>query len=61
MKGFVDVCAGKMTIGEIVNNIIHYIAKSPKRLIIDIRRRDGKNGGYFTTIYLTVKDFNEKC
>jgi hypothetical protein len=61
MKGMVDVCQGKMTIGEVINNLIHYMAKSPKKLVIEINRREGKNGGYYTTFYITIKDFNTKC
>ena len=58
MKGMVDVCGGKLKIGEVIQEIIHYMAKSPSRLIIDIQR---KKGGYKTTLWITQKDFLEKC
>jgi len=54
----VDVCGGKMTLREVVMEIIHYMMKSPKRLVIDIRR---KESGYHTTIYLGKRDFKNKC
>ena len=58
MKNMVDVCAGKMTIQEVTRELIHYMLKSPQRLVIDIKR---KKGGYRTTIYIPLKDFKETC
>lgn len=58
MKNMVDVCAGKMTIREVQREIYHYMLKSPKRLIVDIKR---KMGGYYTTLYITEKDFKRRC
>ena len=58
MFKMVDVCAGKMKIGEVLQEIIHYMAKSPERLIIDIQL--GKDG-YQTTLWITKKDFRNKC
>ena len=54
----VDVAGGKMSLKEVVREIIHYMKKSPSRLIIDIQR---KKGGYKTTLWITQKDFLEKC
>ena len=58
MKGMVDVVGGKMKIGEVLQEIIHYMAKSPKRLVIDIRLEED---GYRTTIWIDRPTFKSKC
>jgi len=58
MLNMVDVAGGKMSLKEVVEEIIHYMKKSPSRLIIDIQL---KKGGYKTTLWITQKDFLEKC
>ena len=58
MKGMVDVCGGKMKVGEVIQEIVHYMFKSPKRLVVDIQL---KKDGYRTTIYITQEDFDTKC
>jgi len=60
-RGLVDCCGGKMTLKQVNQEIIHYMTQYPvKRLIVDIKREEpteGKEGGYYTTIYLSKKDF----
>jgi hypothetical protein len=58
MKGMVDVCGGKMKIGEVIQEIYNYMLKSPKRLVVDIKRR---KKGYYTKIYIPQSDFDKKC
>jgi len=50
----VDVCGGKMTLREVIREIEYYMLRSPEKLIIKIIR---KPGGYYTTLYITEKDF----
>lgn len=55
MKGMVDVCAGKMTLGDVSQEIRHYFTvKSPSRMVVDIVRR---KDGYHTVIWIPEKDF----
>jgi len=60
-KGLVDITGGKMTLKQVNREIIHYMTQYPiKRLIVDIKKEEpteGKEGGYYTTIYLSKKDF----
>lgn len=57
MKGMIDVCGGKITLETIIKEIkYHLLASSPKRLIVDIKR---KKGGYYSIIYVN-KDGGEK-
>lgn len=58
MKNMVDVCVGKMSICQLVGEVEYYMRKSPNRLVVDIKK---KKGGYYTAIYMTIKDFKEKC
>ena len=63
MKDMIDVCCGRMSLKSVNREIIHYMTQYPtiKRLVVDIKRqkpRYGKEGGYYTTIYMTKKDFN---
>jgi len=62
MFKMVDVCGGKMTLKEVEREIHNYMLKSPSRLIVDIRlREDVKKKGYYTTLWITRKDFKNKC
>lgn len=58
----VDVCGGKMTLREVIREIEYYMLRSPEKLIIKIIRQ---KGGYYTTLYITEKDFkgggNQSC
>ena len=56
MFKMVDICGGKMTLGDINKEIIHYMQRSPKRLIVDIKR---KKNGYHATLWISKKDFEK--
>lgn len=58
MKSMVDVVGGKMTIREINREVVHYMLKSPKRLMVKAVKRDDK---YFTTIWIDRETFIKKC
>ena len=58
MENMVDVCAGKMTLDDVVREIKRYMLKSPGRMMVDIRR---KEDGYYTIIWIPKKDFEKKC
>jgi len=60
LEEYVDVCAGKMTLEEVGKEIIHYMLKSPENMIVTIERNDEVKG-YYSTIYISKKDFEEKC
>jgi hypothetical protein len=60
LEKLVDVCVGKMTLKEINNELLYYMRKSPELLIITIEGSE-IDGRYYSTVYLTPKDFNEKC
>jgi len=56
-RGYVDVAGGKMTLEEVKREIFFYMYhKSPKRLIVDIKR---KKGGYFVKLWMWEKDFQK--
>ena len=56
----VDVCGGPMlTIEELHREIDHYINKSPEMLVVKLIKRG--DAGYQFTIYMSKKDFEEKC
>ena len=58
LKGYTDICSGKMTLKQVNQEIIHYMCyKFPTRLIVDIQRREG---GYYTQIWMPIKDFNRR-
>ena len=62
MFKLVDVCVGKMTLAEVEREIVHYMMKSPKRLIVDIKlRTDVPEKGYHTSIWIDKKTFKKKC
>jgi hypothetical protein len=54
----VDVCGGKLTLREVTDEILNYMRKSPKRLIVDIRR---EKDGYRSTLWISRGDFKRKC
>ena len=59
LKNMVDICGGKMTLEDVGKEIKRYmITKSPKRMVVDIQRREGI--GYYTLIYIPTKDFKKK-
>lgn len=58
MRNMVDVCGGKMTLDEVEREIKRYMLKSPRRMVVDIRRR---KDGYYTMIWIPKKDFEKKC
>jgi hypothetical protein len=61
-KGLVDVVSGKMTLQDVEREIIHYMMKSPKRLIVDIQRREDKDPkGYYVAVWMSKKDFKNTC
>lgn len=60
MKGMVDVCVGPMLPKEIINEIHFRLSRSPRRLVIDIRKQKKGEEKYPTTIYITKKDFEGK-
>lgn len=60
LENMTDVVAGKLNLLNINREIIHYMKKSPKRLVVDIQRNE-ENGGYYTSIYIPIKIFKEKC
>ncbi len=56
-KGWTDVCGGPMTLKEVNEEIFFYMYhKSPKRLIVDIQR---KENGYHATLWMSIKDFKK--
>jgi len=56
-KNWTDVCAGKMTLKEVSQEIFFYMYhKSPKRLIVDIQR---KKDGYHAKFWMSIKDFKK--
>jgi hypothetical protein len=62
LEKMTDVCVGKMNIKKVVREIEHYfINYSPKRMIVDIKFKENKNPkGYYTSIYIPIKDFKKK-
>jgi hypothetical protein len=58
VKGMVDVVAGRMTIMEINREVVHYMIKSPKRLIVNVILTDK---GYHSTIWIDRETFKKKC
>ena len=61
MKGMVDISGGKMTLGEVIMEVVRYMLhKTPKRLVVDIQlREDVPNKGYYTKIWISRKDFGK--
>ena len=59
MKGMVDVCAGRMTLKEVTEEITRYmLGRNPSRLIVDIQL---KPNGSHATIWIPIKDFKKKA
>jgi len=58
MFKMVDVVGGKMTLESVVRELVHYMKKSPKRLIVDIQR---KENGYHATVWISQADFEKGC
>ena len=54
----VDVVVGKMTIREINREVVHYMLKAPKRMIVNIKL---KEDGYHTEIWIDEETFKRRC
>lgn len=57
LEKLVDVCAGPMDMVTLENEIGHYLLRKPEKLVITIDKIKGKENRYYTTIYMTEKDF----
>ena len=63
-KNWTDIVSGKLTLGEIMQDIaIQMVHRQPKRIIVDIRLRedceDKKLNGYWTKIWISGADFKK--
>lgn len=63
-KNWTDTVSGKLTIQQVMDEIVtQIIHRSPKRIIVDIRLRtdcsDKKLNGYWTKVWISCKDFKK--